>query len=94
MPTLEHTIESQTTIRDLAALRIPAEIVCGTLDEFASPGGIRIAERIRGVSVTRVRSADHLVGKRIARAVAAAIPGDRAAREAGASRSPLSLNWA
>jgi len=70
---LEHTIESQTTISDLAALRIPVEIVYGTLDEFASPGGIRIAERIRGVEVTRVRSADHLIGKRLARAVAAAV---------------------
>jgi len=70
---LEHTIESQTTISDLAALRIPVQIVFGSLDEFASPGGIRIAERLRGVSVTRVRGADHLVGRRLAAAVAAAV---------------------
>ncbi|WP_222706042.1 alpha/beta fold hydrolase [Homoserinibacter sp. GY 40078] len=70
---LEHTIESQTAISDLAALRVPVEILYGTLDEFASPGGIRIAERIRGVSVTRVRASDHLIGKRLARAVAAAV---------------------
>ncbi|QEO09431.1 alpha/beta fold hydrolase [Protaetiibacter larvae] len=73
---LEHTIESQTTISDLAALRVPVEIVYGTLDEFASPGGIRIAERLRGVTVTRVRASDHLIGKRLARAVAAAVPDD------------------
>ena len=73
---LEHTIESQTTISDLAALRMPVEIVYGTLDEFASPGGIRIAERLRGVSVTRVRASDHLIGKRLARAVAVAVDGD------------------
>jgi len=73
---LEHTIESQTTISDLAALRIPVEIVYGTLDEFASPGGIRIAERLRGVNVTRVRASDHLIGKRLARAVAAAVHDD------------------
>lgn len=73
---LEHTIESQTTISDLAALRVPVEIVYGTLDEFASPGGIRIAERLRGVNVTRVRSADHLIGKRLAAAVATAIAAD------------------
>lgn len=73
---LEHTIESQTTISDLAALRVPVEIVYGTLDEFASPGGIRIAERIRGVNVTRVRASDHLIGKRLAKAVAAAVHDD------------------
>lgn len=73
---LEHTIESQTTISDLAALRVPVEIVYGTLDEFASPGGIRIAERLRGVNVTRVRASDHLIGKRLAKAVAAAVHDD------------------
>lgn len=73
---LEHTIESQTTISDLAALRVPVEIVYGTLDEFASPGGIRIAERLRGVNVTRVRASDHLIGKRLAKAVASAVHDD------------------
>lgn len=70
---LEHTIESQTTISDLAAVRVPVEIVYGDLDEFSSPGGMRIAERLRGVNVTRVRGADHLIGKRLARAVAATV---------------------
>lgn len=73
---LENTIESQTTISDLALLDAPVEIVYGTLDQFASPGGIRIAERLRGVNVTRVRASDHLVGKRLARAVAAAVHDD------------------
>lgn len=70
---LEHTIESQTTISDLAALRIPVRIVTGALDEFSSPGGIRIAERLRGVTVTRVPVSGHLIGARLARAVAAAV---------------------
>src|SRR5690606_4795960 len=70
---LEHAIESQTTISDLAAVRVPVEIVYGDLDEFSSPGGMRIAERLRGVTVTRVRGATHLIGKRLARAVARAI---------------------
>lgn len=70
---LEHTIESQTTISDLAAVRVPVEIVYGDLDEFSSPGGMRIAERLRGVTVTRVRGATHLLGKRLARAVARAV---------------------
>ena len=62
-----------TRATDLAALRIPVEIVYGSRDEFASPGGIRIAERIRGVEVTRVPIADHLIGKRLAKAVADAV---------------------
>jgi pimeloyl-ACP methyl ester carboxylesterase len=70
---LEHTIESQTTISDLAAVRVPVEIVYGDLDEFSSPGGMRIASRLRGVTVTRVRGATHLIGKRLARAVARAV---------------------
>jgi pimeloyl-ACP methyl ester carboxylesterase len=70
---LEHTIESQTTISDLAAVRVPVEIVYGDLDEFSSPGGMRIASRLRGVTVTRVRGATHLIGRRLARAVARAV---------------------
>lgn len=70
---LEHTIESQTTISDLAALRMPVEIVYGDLDEFVSAGGMRIASRLRGVTVTRVRASNHLIGKRLAKAVAAAV---------------------
>src|SRR5690606_19083285 len=70
---LEPTIGSQTTISDLAAVRVPVEIVYGDLDEFSSPGGMRIAERLRGVTVTRVRGATHLLGKRLARAVARAV---------------------
>ena len=70
---LEHAIESQTTISDLAALRVPADIVVGDLDEFSSPGGLRIAERIRGVTVHRVRASDHLIAPRMAAEVARVI---------------------
>jgi len=34
---------------------------------------MRIASRLRGVTVTRVRGATHLIGKRLARAVARAV---------------------
>ena len=70
---LEHTIEAQTVISDLAAIRVPVEIVYGSLDEFSSPGGIRIAERMRGVRVTRVWAATHIIMKSLARAVATAV---------------------
>lgn len=76
---LEHTIESQTTISDLAALDVPVEIVYGSRDEFASPGGIRIAEKLRGVHVSKVRGADHLISPRLATAVAAAVDADHEA---------------
>jgi cis-3-alkyl-4-acyloxetan-2-one decarboxylase len=78
---LEHVIESQTTLSDLASLRIPVRILYGVLDEFASPGGIRIAERLEGVEVTRVHASDHLIGRRLARAAARAVDG-------GGSRHP------
>jgi hypothetical protein len=73
---LEHSIESQTTISDLAAVKAPVDIVMGDFDEFSSPGAMRIVERLRGVTVHRVAGSDHLIGPRLARAVAVAIATD------------------
>ena len=70
---LQHAIESQTTLSDLAAIRSPIEIVLGSLDEFQSEGVTKIVSRMSGVTVHRVRGSDHLIGKRLARVVAAAI---------------------
>lgn len=70
---LENSIESQTTISDLAAVRAPVEVVYGALDQFASEGSLKIVERMRGVEVHRVAASDHLIGKRLARVVAEAI---------------------
>jgi pimeloyl-ACP methyl ester carboxylesterase len=70
---LQNSIESQTTISDLAAIRSPVEIVYGNFDEFHSEAVFRIVERMRGVRVHRVLGSDHLIGKRLARAVSAAI---------------------
>jgi pimeloyl-ACP methyl ester carboxylesterase len=70
---LQHAIESQTTLSDLAAVRAPIEIVLGSLDEFQSEGVTKIVSRMTGVTVHRVRGSDHLIGKRLARVVAAAI---------------------
>ena len=58
---LEHAIESQTTISDLAAVKVPVDIVIGDFDEFSSPGVMRIVERFRGVTMHRVRGATHLI---------------------------------
>ncbi|MDQ1550865.1 MAG: hypothetical protein QOD50_287 [Actinomycetota bacterium] len=70
---LQHAIESQTTLSDLAAVRCPIEIVLGSLDEFQSEGVTKIVSRMSGVTVHRVRGSDHLIGKRLARVVAVAI---------------------
>ncbi len=70
---LENSIESQTTISDLAAIRVPVEIVYGNLDEFSAQGVMKIVSRLTGVTTHQVRGSDHLIGKRLARAVAAAV---------------------
>jgi cis-3-alkyl-4-acyloxetan-2-one decarboxylase len=70
---LENVIESQTAVSDLARVRVPVHVVYGTLDPFLMPAGLRIVERMRHVTVHRVDANDHLVRKRLARAVAAVI---------------------
>lgn len=70
---LENSIESQTTISDLASVTAPIEIVYGDLDEFHSEGVLHIVSRMTGVTLHRVRGSDHLIGKRLARVVASAI---------------------
>lgn len=70
---LKNLIETQTTISDLAAVTVPVEVVYGALDPFLAPAGLRIVEQLRGVTVHRVEAVDHVVRKRLARVVAAAI---------------------
>lgn len=70
---LENSIESQTTISDLAAVKVDVEIVYGSLDPFLQAGGLRIVEQMRHVTVHRVEATDHLVRKRLARVVANAV---------------------
>lgn len=70
---LENAIESQTTVSDLAAVRAPVELLYGSLDEFHSDGVLKIVGRMTGVAVHRVLASDHLIGHRLARAVATAI---------------------
>ena len=70
---LQHSIESQTTLSDLAAVRVPIEIVFGSMDEFSSEGVMKIVSRMTGVTAHRVLGSDHLIGKRLARVVATAV---------------------
>jgi pimeloyl-ACP methyl ester carboxylesterase len=70
---LEHAIESQTTVSDLAAVRAPVELVYGSIDPFLAPAGIKLAASMRHVTPHRVDGADHVIRKRMARVVAVAI---------------------
>jgi len=67
---LQNTVESQTTISDIAAVTCPIRIVYGTLDPFIMPAAIRILEQMRNVTVVKVAGADHLIRRRMAKAVA------------------------
>lgn len=73
---LEHCIESQTTIADIAAVRAPVDVVYGGLDQFLAPGTMRIVDRMRHVTTHRVELHDHVVRGRLARAAVAAILGE------------------
>lgn len=69
---LEHCIESQTVVSDLARVRVPVEVVYGTLDAFIAPGSLAVVEAMRHVTMHKVEANDHIIRKRMARVVAAA----------------------
>lgn len=70
---LQHAIETQTAVSDIAAVSAPIHLVYGTLDPFLMPGGLRIVEQMRHVSVHRVAGGDHVIRRRMARVVATAV---------------------
>ncbi|MEO6199960.1 MAG: alpha/beta hydrolase [Cryobacterium sp.] len=70
---LEHCIESQTVVSDVAGLHIPVAVVYGSLDAFIPPGSMTVIERMRHVTMYRVEANDHLIRPRLARVVARAI---------------------
>jgi pimeloyl-ACP methyl ester carboxylesterase len=70
---LQNCIESQTTISDIASITAPIDVVYGGLDQFIAPGGMRIVEQLRHVTMHQVDANDHLVRKRLARVAATVI---------------------
>lgn len=70
---LQHSIESQTTLSDIAHVKAPIDVIMGDLDEFRSEAVLRIVERMKGVTVRRVRATNHLIGKRLAQIVATTV---------------------
>ena len=70
---LQNSIETQTTLTDLAAVRVPIDVVYGSLDPFLAPSGLRVVEQLRGVTTHRVDGGDHVIRPRMARVIATAI---------------------
>jgi pimeloyl-ACP methyl ester carboxylesterase len=75
---LQHCIESQTAISDIASVRAPIDVVYGAFDQFLAPGSLKIIERMRGVTMHRIEVSDHVMRPRLARAVAEVILGPTA----------------
>jgi pimeloyl-ACP methyl ester carboxylesterase len=67
---LEKCIESQTTITDLAQIRVPVDAIWGNRDPFLAPAGLRVIERMRGIASTRVDGADHVIRPKFAAEIA------------------------
>ncbi|MFT6973330.1 MAG: pimeloyl-ACP methyl ester carboxylesterase [Pontimonas sp.] len=63
---LENCIESQSTVADVSQVSAPIDLVYGTRDFFLSSAGLRVLERMRGVTTTRVEGLDHIVRPRMA----------------------------
>jgi pimeloyl-ACP methyl ester carboxylesterase len=70
---LQNSIEAQTSVSDLASVRVPVDVVYGSLDPLVVPSGIRVIAQLRGVTVHRIDGGDHVIRPRMARVVATAI---------------------
>jgi len=70
---LQNSIEAQTSVSDLASVRVPVEVVYGSLDPLLAPSGMRVIAQLRNVTVHRVDGVDHVIRPRMARVVATAI---------------------
>ena len=70
---LQNCIESQTTISDIAGIESPVEVVYGSLDQFIVPGGMRIVDKLRHVTMHQVEASDHLIRRRLANVLAEVI---------------------
>lgn len=73
MLSMQNCIESQTTVSDIAAVKVPIDVLYGAFDQFIAAGTMRIIEQMRHVTITRVEVNDHLLRTRLARAVAKVI---------------------
>ncbi|MCY7412065.1 MAG: alpha/beta hydrolase [Salinibacterium sp.] len=70
---LKNCVESQTTVSDIASVKVPINVVYGALDQFIASGTMRIIEQMRHVTMHRVEVNDHLVRSRLAKEIVAVI---------------------
>ena len=70
---MEHCIEAQTVISDIASLSVPVDVIYGALDAFIAPGSMTVIERMRHVTMHRVEANDHIIRKRLARVLVTVI---------------------
>ncbi|TDW29383.1 pimeloyl-ACP methyl ester carboxylesterase [Cryobacterium psychrophilum] len=75
---LEHCIESQTVVSDVASLHLPVDVVYGALDQFIAPGSLTVIERMRHVTMHRVEANDHIIRRGLARVLVRVIEADTA----------------
>ena len=74
---LQNCIETQTTVSDIASVRVPIDVVYGALAQFIAPGTMQIIGQMRHVTMHKVDANDHLVRKRLAKRLVQVITADR-----------------
>ncbi|CAN5235068.1 hypothetical protein BH09ACT6_BH09ACT6_12740 [soil metagenome] len=70
---MEHCIEGQTAITDIAQITAPVEVVYGSRDQVLANDGIERVRRMQHVTIHEVRKSDHFVRPALAREVARVI---------------------
>ncbi|WP_161580436.1 alpha/beta fold hydrolase [Subtercola vilae] len=70
---MEHCIEGQTTLADVAQISVPVEVVYGSRDQIVLSDSIERLARLQNVTVHEVAKADHIVRPAVAREVARVI---------------------
>lgn len=70
---LENCIESQTVLNDIRSVQSPINVVYGALDEFVIDRSMKRLALLPNVSIKRVNSSAHVIGKPLARAIAMVI---------------------
>lgn len=70
---LEHCIEQQTVVTDIASLSVSVDLVYGALDAFIAPGSLTVIERMRHVTTHKLAINDHIIRPRLARVISRAV---------------------
>lgn len=76
---LQHCIESQTTVTDVVNTQSPVDIVVGALDEFHVRGSLAGLARLSTVRTHVIPGNDHLIRESMAEIVASIVDGGRGA---------------